>query len=176
MPTVQDQELKEYVADHVFFRNGERWGFQFRPHLMNPRFASLVAASYWRSCIVHEPHQVCGIEFGGIPLSFAIAGSHEDSQSCALAMRKEVKSFTNNSLIEGLIENKPIVLVDDVLSSGRSLQRAYNECLSIRLNVVGVYTIIDFERNLVSDEISLLPRWSSFKIQDFGIDEFVWEP
>jgi len=168
------KKLKAYIDKYIFHHEGDRWGFEFRPHLLNPEFISLVSAHYIETCPFDFDHQVCGVEFSGVPISLSIAMARGDNS--ALVVRKSKKSFANKSTVEGLITNQPVVLVDDVISSGDSLLRAHGECKEIRLNPIGFYTIVDFLREEVDADLQNLKHWTAFDLTDFGIDAFVWKP
>ena len=82
-----------------------------------------------------------GVEFGGIPIAAMLAmGPTYGETYCYIRKRKQDHGM------EKSIEGKPaitILLVDDVIRSGKSITDAWLTCVDNGLTVVGVMTIID---------------------------------
>lgn len=72
--------------------------------------------------------QFCGLESGSLPL---ITGLQMYAKSFGLSInaftvRKERKSYGLFHWVEGMPDNTPVMLIDDVVNSGSSMGRAYD--------------------------------------------------
>ncbi len=95
-----------------------------------------------------HPAAVGGLTLGADPVAYAIAyASYTDSQPIrAFTVRKEAKSHGTQQLIEGpLVPGDDVVIVEDVLTTGRSSLRAVEAVQQFGSNVVGILAVVDRE-------------------------------
>lgn len=86
-----------------------------------------------------------------------------------LIYRKTKESQTNKNLIEGYINTEKIIYIDDILSSGKSLEKVLFELNKQQLKIFHSFYIVNFERLDCKLDIK---NYSIFLLQDFGLPEF----
>src|SRR3954469_24906094 len=91
---------------------------------------------------------VAGVELGGCPLASAVSlvsfvrGRPLD----ALYVRKEVKDHGSRKLVEGdraLRPGLPVVILEDVITTGGSTLKAIEKLRAVGADVVGVVALVD---------------------------------
>lgn len=91
---------------------------------------------------------VAGVELGGCPLASAVSlvsfvrGRPLD----ALYVRKEVKDHGSRRLVEGdksLRQGVPVVILEDVITTGGSTLKAVEKLRTVGAQVVGVVALVD---------------------------------
>lgn len=91
---------------------------------------------------------VAGVELGGCPLASAVSlvsfvrGRPLD----AFYVRKEVKDHGSRRLVEGdksLRQGVPVVILEDVITTGGSTLKAVEKLRAVGANVVGVVALVD---------------------------------
>lgn len=95
-----------------------------------------------------QPTAVGGLTLGADPVAYAIAyASHATpKQIRAFTVRKEPKSHGTQQLIEGpLAQGDVVVIVEDVLTTGRSALRAVEAVRQFGVSVLGVLAVVDRE-------------------------------
>jgi len=92
-----------------------------------------------------DVHQVAGFGFGAYALVCSVLSvSHEPTFKGGL-IREERKEHGRRRLIEGPLDpDAPVVLLDDILNSGRSASKALNRLRREDFHVVGMMTIFNF--------------------------------
>jgi orotate phosphoribosyltransferase len=103
----------------------------------------------------HIPHitNIAAVELGGCPIASSISLisvadnllHHSHSKKNALYIRKQEKSHGTKNLIEGLIPNEgtQIVLIEDVITTGKSSIKALNVLIDNGFTPTGVFSIVD---------------------------------
>ncbi len=184
------KELKKIIkkksivfgADHpIVSTNGERnttrssWLVDLRATVMDSKALGIIANCFWKKYSDTWPFQVGGLEAGAIPIISAILlkGQQLGKPINGFFVRKERKKTGLCQLIEGKIDKRPIVIVDDLINSGLSLKQVLvavkNES---KLHYAkSVFVIVDFEneetyRFLQEENIKLE---FIFKLQEFGL-------
>src|SRR5262249_25485448 len=97
-----------------------------------------------------SPQAVGGLSLGGGPISVAIAPQnmdHADSPIAAFIVRKEAKKHGTQRFIEGLetTEGLPVVVIDDVATTGGSTAQALERIKLAGMNVLGAVALVDRE-------------------------------
>lgn len=132
------------------------------PYYIDVRRATLDAASLYcivqhlhRRLVVREiqPIRVAGVVVGGCPLATAVSlfsyamareGSFYSPVYDALYVRKELKGHGTGQLVEGIYgPGDPVLLLEDVVTSGASSLGAIKALREVGLNVLGVVSIVD---------------------------------
>ena len=91
---------------------------------------------------------VAGVELGGCPLASAVSlvSYHRGRPLPALYVRKEVKDHGSRRLVEGdkaLRPGLPVVILEDVITTGGSTLKAVEKLKTVGAEVVGVVALVD---------------------------------
>ncbi|MBL9026363.1 MAG: orotate phosphoribosyltransferase [Myxococcales bacterium] len=91
---------------------------------------------------------VAGVELGGCPLASAVSltSFQRGRPLNALYVRKDVKDHGSKKLVEGdktLRDGLPVVVLEDVITTGGSTLKAVEKLRSVGAVVVGVVGIVD---------------------------------
>jgi orotate phosphoribosyltransferase len=101
-----------------------------------------VQAAGWR------PRAVGGLTMGADPVAYAVAGASFGRGVVidAFSVRKEAKAHGTGRVIEGCFaEGDDVVIVEDVITTGGSAQRAIASVESSGGRVLGVLAVVDRE-------------------------------
>lgn len=119
-------------------------------------------------------HQaVAGVALGGCPLASAVSLiSHQHGRGIpALYVRKERKDHGSAKLVEGdkaLAPNAPVVLLEDVITTGGSSLKAVEALAHAGARVVGILALVDrLEGGREAIEQAKLPLIALFSRTDF---------
>lgn len=116
--------------------------------------------------IGHNNFQAAGLETGSTPLILAIAYTARKYgiNINTFSVRKTRKQYGTRHIIEGLVKNKPIILFDDIINTGKSITKCRdtirnenitNEILELQVSII--------RKKHSSSSISLF-TWDDFKI------------
>jgi len=95
-----------------------------------------------------DVHGIGGLTLGADPIGCAVmhAAFRKAYNIKHFIIRKEPKKHGTGKWIEGLVKpHDNVVLVDDVLTTGKSLLRAIQHTKEHQLNIVGVIVLVDRE-------------------------------
>ncbi|MBA3342130.1 MAG: orotate phosphoribosyltransferase [Gemmatimonadaceae bacterium] len=95
-----------------------------------------------------NPDSIGGLTLGADPISFAIsyASSISSQPLRAFTVRKETKSHGTRNLIEGpFIRGDQVVIIEDVITTGKSAIQAIEAVYEADGKVLGVLALIDRE-------------------------------
>ncbi|MFN3504643.1 MAG: orotate phosphoribosyltransferase [Caldimicrobium sp.] len=113
--------------------------------LYGPAF-KLIGELFWEEIKSLSVLGVAGMSMGADPIvcSILAASLQEDYPLEGLLIRKEPKKYGTQRQIEGnFYEGMPIALVEDVVTTGKSLLQAISACESAGLIILGVYALVD---------------------------------
>jgi orotate phosphoribosyltransferase len=119
---------------------------------------------------------VGGVELGGCPLASAVSlvSFQKGRPLPALYVRKAKKDHGSAKLVEGdkaITPNMPVVLLEDVVTTGGSSLRAVESLRAVGVNVVGIVAICDrLEGGRETIEAAGLPLISLTTRRDFMND------
>jgi orotate phosphoribosyltransferase len=131
--------VKSYIDEKCIIRNtlmpGKlpgttyTWIFYLRRGLFNHEFLSAVAQMFYYKVekdIGHFNFQIAGLETASTPMlsSFPIIGRIFKKNINAFSIRKEKKEYGLRNWIEGIPNDKPVLLIDDLCNSSNSLLKA----------------------------------------------------
>ncbi len=89
--------------------------------------------------------QVVGFGFGSYALVASVVAASSGTPFMGGFVREQRKPHGRKRLVEGpLVREKPVVLLDDILNSGRSAQKAITLLKQDGFNVVGMMTLFNF--------------------------------
>jgi orotate phosphoribosyltransferase len=91
---------------------------------------------------------VAGVELGGCPLASAVSliSFQMGRPLAALYVRKEQKDHGSKRLVEGdraIVKGMPVVVLEDVITTGGSTLKAVEKLRRAGTNVVGVVALVD---------------------------------
>lgn len=150
-------KLKEVIEKEVFLTKKEEksvdqngietdWIFDFRKVLLSAEVLNTVSELFWEKFKNEHPFQVGGIEVASIPLvtAFVLKTREKGRNSNGFFIRKSRKKSGLLRMIEGEISNDKIILVDDIINSGKSFIRQIEVIESLGKKVSAVFVILRF--------------------------------
>lgn len=171
---IVEQVYKEEEIQNVSRASGrpERWIFDFKGQSLRREFLREYARAFWQVFADRFPNgiQIGGMESGAIPLVTGIAAfAPESFQANAFYIRKSRKKSGLANLIEGELNDRPIVLVDDILNAGKTVLKELRILEEMGGKVVAVFVCVryrdlSFYRELTNRGIEIV---SIFELNDF---------
>jgi len=147
--------------------------FDFRAVALDPAFLDAYATLFWKRYGNLGPIQVCGMETAAIPLvaGIVIKGKELGKQVTGLFARKERKLTGLQKSVEGIPTTDSVVIVDDVMNSGRSIEKQLKILADHNLTVVSVFAVICCRERSAYPflENPVIPLEYIFKIEEFGL-------
>ncbi|NQV93105.1 PQQ-binding-like beta-propeller repeat protein [Candidatus Kaiserbacteria bacterium] len=150
------------------------WLFDFRRIFLDPYHIDLIAEIFWDTYKDKRPFQVCGLEVAAIPLVTAIVmkSVQKGKPVNGFFIRKSRKKDGLMRMFEGTVTDENIIIVDDLINSGKSVMRQLAAIDAIGKKVSDVFTIMHFRELeyyyfLKERDITL---HSIFPITTFNID------
>lgn len=150
-------KLKEVIEKEVFVTKGagriveqngteSAWIFDFRKVLMKPQILRSVSTLFLKEFKSAFPFQIGGMEAAAIPLVTGLAMTLYESghETNAFFIRKSRKKSGLLQMVEGEISDEKVILVDDILNSGKSIIRQVEIMESLGKKVYAVFVILRF--------------------------------
>jgi outer membrane protein assembly factor BamB/orotate phosphoribosyltransferase len=149
------------------------WLIDMRRLFMDAKQLDSIADLFWEKCMDALPFQVGGMEVAAIPLLSAILmkAVARGTPVNGFIVRKERKTHGSGGLIEGKLTDAPIVLVDDILNSGTSLEKVRVVLESEKKAIALAFVLIDYHSgkgNAWRDKHHI-PVRSLFNLAEFGL-------
>jgi len=92
-----------------------------------------------------EVHQIVGYGFGAHPLVCSVLAVSEGDDFKGGLVREERKEHGRRRLVEGPVDaEEPVVLIDDIINSGRSASEALTLLRGAGFTVNGLLTLFNF--------------------------------
>lgn len=142
--------------------------------LFNSEVLDLLAGVLWEMTRDLDIQAAGGLEVGAIPMAATLAQRyHLEGRSLeGFFVRKQVKDHGSKDRVEGVVPpGCRVAVLDDVLTTGGSVQQAITELEKVGAQVAAVICIVDRlegARELLAPRYNYLPI---FTIRDFGIDK-----
>ncbi len=140
--------VRNSLDSRIFSKGGGEslWLLNFRVLLLNPDFLSLVAGIFWEIYSERQSLQIGCIESAGIPLATALVlkGKEKGKNVNGFYIRKSRKYYGLQNIVEGKLNNDPIVLVDDLINSGQSFFKQIEILKSLSRDVYSLFSIVRF--------------------------------
>ena len=149
------------------------WLLDLRRILTDARLLDAAAELFWDVMKDCGPFQVGGMEVAAIPLLSAIllkSVAHGRPIN-GFIVRKERKTYGTGALIEGELTDEPIVIVDDVINSAKSLDKVRAVLFSYGRTIESVFALVDYQspRGLRWREAHSVAVSAPFSLADFGL-------
>jgi outer membrane protein assembly factor BamB/orotate phosphoribosyltransferase len=152
LKSIRDHAVLKSERQRLIGPNGSNnaWLIDIRRISLRPKVLDSVADLFWRVCGDKAPFQVGGMEAAAIPLVTAILlkGAQRGIPVNGFIVRKERKTYGAGDLIEGILNETPIVMIDDILNSGRSLEKARAVLEQKRRVIALVFVLIDYQSKM----------------------------
>lgn len=179
----EKQYLKELIEQEVFIPKGKErfvspqgvesnWLFDFRRVLMKPRVLYALSALFLKEFKSVLPFQIGGIEVAAIPFitGLAMALSEQGYDVNAFFIRKSRKKDGLLKMVEGNVNAEKIILVDDLINTGKSFIRQVEVAEALGKKVHAVFSILRFreEKNYSYFHDRGIKVISLFTLDDFA--------
>ena len=117
----------------------------------NKLLANLLCAQIIETFGEHGIDVLAGVELGGCHLASSVSIAHPLDLS-VIYVRKEIKDHGSRRLIDGeYMIGQKVVLLEDVLTTGRSAVKAAKILVESGMNVAGILAVVDRRENRLSD-------------------------
>lgn len=176
MSLIHDRAILRGAHQRLIGPNGENnsWLIDTRRIFMQPIVLEAIADLFWDICGDKLPFQIGGMEVAAIPMLTAILmkSRARGTPVNGFIVRKERKTYGTGSLIEGMLTDAPIIVVDDILNSGRSLEKIRVVLEHENKEIGLVFVLIDFH-SVAGDAWKTtrrVPVVGAFVLNDFGLE------
>lgn len=177
------QAIREYVLKrredgvHIISKEAEgatsEWLFDFRALMLQPKWLNRYAEIFWERYESQYPFQAAGMETAGIALVAAIVmkGVERGTPVNGFFIRKSRKRQGLMKMIEGTVTNDPIILVDDLINSGQTINKQIEIISSIGKITSDVFILLRYRDHgayqFINEKKIILS--SLFTLEDFDI-------
>ena len=140
---------------------------------MDAKSLDAAAELFWQECAGRMPFQVGGMEAAAIPFLSAIMmkSVSRGTPVNGFIVRKERKTYGAGNSIEGSLTGAPIVMVDDLLNSGASMEKARVVLEQENKTIAFAYVLIDYEspQGKLWRKRHGIPLIAPFRLSEFGL-------
>jgi outer membrane protein assembly factor BamB/orotate phosphoribosyltransferase len=175
MNSIRDRAILRGEDQRLISRKGSpnSWMIDMRRIFMDGGVLKATADLFLDKCIDKMPFQIGAVESAAIPMLAAILmRSKERGYSLSgFILRKERKTYGTGSLIEGIVTDLPIIVIDDIFSSGESLEKARVVLEHEHKKIDMVFTVIDFHstKGIAWRKRHEIPVRAAFGPSHFGL-------
>ena len=126
--------------------NNNSWLIDMRRLFMESTLLDALSDLFWELFADKLPFQVGCMEVAAIPLISAILvkSANRGTPINGFVVRKERKTYGTGGLVEGTVSDDPIVVVDDILNSGMSLEKVRVVLERENKRIALVFVVIDY--------------------------------
>ena len=148
-----------------------RWLIDLRRLFMDARSLDAAAELFWQECAGRMLFQVGAVETAAIPLLSVILTKSlaRGTPVNGFIVRKERKTYGAGSSIEGTLTEAPVVIVDDLLNSGASMEKTRVVLEQANKRIAFTWVLIDYQSSL---GVSWRTRHGIPVIAPFSLSEF----
>ncbi len=151
-----------------------KWIIDLRPVFLNPDSLNRICNLFWDQYEGKMPFQIAGMEVAAIPLVIALIlkGHERGIETNGIIIRKERKATGLGKTYEGHFNEHPVILIDDLINSGTSMDKARAVIEAEEKTVSEVFVVIDYESlaGIGWRENSGIPVTSLFKLGEFDLE------
>jgi outer membrane protein assembly factor BamB/orotate phosphoribosyltransferase len=177
------QVLRESIEKDVFVveeakksssKSGgyEKWLFDFRAVIFRSEVLDAYAEIFFKRYSQRYPFQVCGLEMAAVPLVAAIVMKFQEKglPLNGFFIRKSRKKHGLMKMVEGTLNDHPVIIVDDLVNRGASVIRQLIILKDLGKRVEEIFSILRFRD---------LEYYKKFKEENikfssiFDLDDFV---
>jgi outer membrane protein assembly factor BamB/orotate phosphoribosyltransferase len=153
--------------------NVNNWLIDLKRVCMDARLLDAIAELFWENCADKMPFQVGGMEIGGIPLVSAVLmkSAARGTPVNGFIVRKERKTYGVGGLIDGVLTDEPIIIVDDIINSGSSLEKVRVVLEQVQKSITLTFVLIDYNaaKSRVWRDKHRIPVLAPFRLDDFSL-------
>ncbi len=150
------------------------WLIDMRRIVTDATILDAVAELFWEICADKLPFQIGGMEVAAIPLLSAILmkSVERGTPINGFIIRKERKTYGTGNLIEGKVTDAPIIIIDDILNSGSSLEKVRVVLEQAGRKISLVFVLINYcsLKARAWHVEHRIPITSPFSLEEFGLD------
>lgn len=172
--------LKKRIQEEGFFHTNDRvwlsskgdqstWTFDLKALLLDKNFLEATCTVFWSMYDRTKPIQICGLETASIPLITALVLTGENANG--IYIRKSKKKKYDMRELEGTLRDAPIVLVDDIITSGSSMEKQISVLKKNHYDVTSLFTFVHLKEPRRYEYLKLAygidPKFV-FSVIDFG--------
>ncbi len=153
------KRLEEIIKSEALVRKEEQpfmtsssgkptnWLLDLRRTMLKAEAMEYITDLFWDMYEDKYPFQVGGMEVAAVPLVTAIIlkGREKGYDINGFLIRKNRKQSGLGKNIEGVVTDDPVILVDDLLNSGSSMEKSKIIVAQEDQNVREVFVIVDFQ-------------------------------
>ena len=145
------------------------WMMDFRRVFSDKKFLNYTADLFWDFFEQNKHWQIGGLESAALPLITAVVLNGQNASG--FFIRKSRKKKSQSRLIEGKINDSPIILVDDLINSGSSFVKQIKALEAENLKVTAVFAIVKFRKNEDYQYLNErnIPIFNIFELSEFAI-------
>ncbi len=124
-----------------------RWLFDLKSLFLHPPSLKAIAELFWAHYKNQYPFQVGGLEITALPLITAIQmeGLKHKREINGFILRKERKEKGLCNQVEGSFNKEKIIIVDDLINSGSSLEKCRVICAEEKKSITHFFSVLDFQ-------------------------------
>ncbi|MDR3642572.1 MAG: PQQ-binding-like beta-propeller repeat protein [Candidatus Doudnabacteria bacterium] len=161
-----EARLKKIIEDEVFTTKFQQkiispsggedaWLLDFRSVLLQPEVLNLICEIFFQKMDGEYPFQVGGMESASIPFITALVlnSNRRGRPVNGFYIRKSRKREGLMKIVEGKLTDDKVILVDDLINSGKSFIKQVEVMESLGKKVAAVFVLMRF---------SALPRYEYF--------------
>jgi outer membrane protein assembly factor BamB/orotate phosphoribosyltransferase len=153
--------------------NPNTWLIDLRRIFMEAPLLNAFAELFFATFSQEGPFQVGGMETGAIPLVAAILmkAAQRGIAVNGFIVRKERKTYGTGGLIEGTVTDAPIIIVDDILNSGSSLEKVRVVLEQEKKTMTRAFVLIDYlgAGSRTWQALHGITVHAAFSLQEFGL-------
>lgn len=125
----------------------QKWLIDLRPVLLDTDALEMITDHFWAEYKDQLPFQIGGMEVAAVPLVVALLLKAQSLglETNGFIIRKERKQSGLGKLIEGELNDYPVILVDDIVNSGASLEKARAALLHADKTIDRVFTVLSYD-------------------------------
>ncbi|MDP2837983.1 MAG: PQQ-binding-like beta-propeller repeat protein [Candidatus Moranbacteria bacterium] len=148
------EKIRAYIVKEVFVRQGEQrfvpdtseWIMDFRRVCLDPGFLDAYTEAFYERYKDRYPFQVGGMEVAAIPLVSAIIMKMRERGMpiSGFFIRKSRKKTGLLKMIEGKLTDDPVILVDDLINNGYTLDRQLAVMTEAKKQTIAFCTVLRF--------------------------------
>jgi orotate phosphoribosyltransferase len=178
-------QLQQLISEKVILRRGDdvrivsptggesQWLFDFRRVIFDPVVLDKITDLFWETYAEKYPFQVGGLETASIAITTAIVmkGLQRGTPVAGFYIRKSRKIIGLQKIIEGELNDHPVILVDDLINSGKTFLMQLEVLKKEHKKVTDIFTLVRF-RDLADYAFAReenIVVTSPFTLTDFGL-------
>lgn len=152
----------------------QSWLIDMRHAFYDAEALELIAGLFWARMTTHWPFQIGGLEMGAIPFATAIMmeGRRRGMDTNVFIVRKERKNYGVGKLMEGRLDDRPIVVVDDIVNTATTAEKVRVVLAEFGREIEHLFVVVDYKNEVGT---RWAQRWAKtrhalFDLAEFGLD------